>query len=180
MQATPDVTNDRISAGPALSCAACPVSMKMPVPMTAPTPRAVSWTGPSTRRRRSSPCISSSSCFSGLVAKRWLAIVRGLYPADCRYLVEVFAHACTRIAGAQQVGDDCHRRRAGAKHVLRAVERDAADGDNIHAPRSRPRGRLCHKRQTDRVVSGVLRAGAEHRSDGDVVDRLLQRGVELL
>ena len=42
----PATTNDSISAGPVVSCAATPVRTKMPVPMIAPTPRLVSWTGP--------------------------------------------------------------------------------------------------------------------------------------
>ncbi len=46
------MTKESISAGPALSWAATPVSTKMPVPMMAPTPRAESCTGPSTRRSR--------------------------------------------------------------------------------------------------------------------------------
>jgi len=37
--------------------------------MIAPTPRLVSWTGPSTRRKRCSPAISSSSNLSGFLAK---------------------------------------------------------------------------------------------------------------
>ncbi len=42
MQARPDATKESMSAGPVLSWAATPVRTKMPVPMTAPTPRAVS------------------------------------------------------------------------------------------------------------------------------------------
>ncbi len=41
--------------GPALSCAAWPVSTKMPVPMMAPIPRLVRCSGPRARRRRCSP-----------------------------------------------------------------------------------------------------------------------------
>ncbi len=70
MQAMPAVTNDSISAGPVLSCAATPVRTKIPVPMMAPTPRLVSDTGPRTRRSRCSPAISSRSILRGLVAKR--------------------------------------------------------------------------------------------------------------
>ncbi len=40
MQAMPATTNESISAGPVLSCAATPVRTKMPVPMMAPTPSA--------------------------------------------------------------------------------------------------------------------------------------------
>ena len=65
-------TKESISAGPALSWAAMPVSTKMPVPMMAPMPRLVSCTGPSTRRRRFSPFISSSSSSSGFLAKSGL------------------------------------------------------------------------------------------------------------
>src|SRR5881296_2165692 len=74
MQAILETTNDSISAGPVLSCAATPVSTKMPVPMIAPTPRLVSDTGPSTRRSRCSPAISSSRSFRGLVAKSGLPL----------------------------------------------------------------------------------------------------------
>src|SRR5580765_1664068 len=74
MQAIPDITNDSISAGPVLSCAATPVRTKMPVPMMAPIPIAVRETGPSTRRRRCSPAISSRSSLSGFFANSWLAM----------------------------------------------------------------------------------------------------------
>src|SRR5574341_255810 len=73
MQAIPDTTKESISAGPVRSWAATPVSTKMPVPMMAPMPRLESCTGPSTRRRRFSPFISSSSSDNGLRAKSWLA-----------------------------------------------------------------------------------------------------------
>ena len=49
---TPAATNDSIRAGPVRSCAAIPVSTKIPVPMIAPTPRLVSWTGPRILRSR--------------------------------------------------------------------------------------------------------------------------------
>src|SRR6185503_8102879 len=75
MQASPATTSDNMSAGPVLSWAATPVSTKMPVPMTAPTPSAESWTGPSTRRRRFSPFISSYSIDIGLRAKNWLLAI---------------------------------------------------------------------------------------------------------
>ena len=72
MQAIPATTNESISAGPALSCAASPVRTKIPVPMIAPTPRLVRPTGPSTRRRRFSPFISSRSMLRGFLANSWL------------------------------------------------------------------------------------------------------------
>src|SRR5947207_8201375 len=75
MQASPDTTKDSIRAGPVRSWAACPVSTKMPVPITAPTPMAVSCTGPRTRRRRFSPFISSYSIDMGLRAKSWLLAI---------------------------------------------------------------------------------------------------------
>src|SRR5215470_3980400 len=68
------MTNESVSAGPALSCAAIPVSTKMPVPMMQPTPKLVSSIGPSTRRSRFSPDISSSSSDNGLVAKRYFIV----------------------------------------------------------------------------------------------------------
>ena len=69
MQVIPATTYESISAGPAMSCAASPVATKMPAPMIAPTPRLVSVTGPSTRRSRFSPFISSRSSSSGFLAK---------------------------------------------------------------------------------------------------------------
>src|SRR5436309_6049435 len=74
----PATTKERIRPGPALSCAASPVSTKMPAPMMAPTPRAVRLTGPSTRRSRCSPSISASRTATGLTAKSWL---RSFIPA---------------------------------------------------------------------------------------------------
>ena len=73
MQAMPAATKDSMSAGPALSWAAWPVSTKMPVPMIAPTPRLVSCTGPRTRRRRFSPFASSRSMARGFRANKELA-----------------------------------------------------------------------------------------------------------
>ena len=49
----------------------------MPAPMTAPTPRLVSCTGPSTRRSRFSPLSSSSSMAQGLASEE--RIRHGLY-----------------------------------------------------------------------------------------------------
>src|SRR5712691_2125234 len=89
MQARPDTTKETIRAGPVRSWAAWPVKTKIPVPMTAPTPRAESWTGPSTRRRRFSPFISSYSIESGLRAKSWLVaidppiVIQSLQPSRC-------------------------------------------------------------------------------------------------
>src|SRR6266850_7279123 len=82
MQAMPDITNDSIRAGPVVSWAALPVRTKMPVPMMAPTPRLVSWTGPRTRRNRFSPFISSMRRLRGFVANSLFAIQRhpGLGP----------------------------------------------------------------------------------------------------
>src|SRR6185503_16309518 len=74
MQAMPANTNDSISAGPVLSCAATPVRTKIPVPMIAPTPRLVSATGPRTRRSRCSPAISFIRVSYDLVANSLLAM----------------------------------------------------------------------------------------------------------
>ena len=52
----PAITNDIVSAGPARVADATPVKTKMPVPMMAPMPIAVSAHGPSDRL---SPCVSS-------------------------------------------------------------------------------------------------------------------------
>src|SRR5262245_29347573 len=60
-----------MSAGPAVECAASPVATKIPAPMTAPMPSAVSVTGPSARRSRWSPAISSSSTCNDFLAKSW-------------------------------------------------------------------------------------------------------------
>jgi hypothetical protein len=48
MHATPASTNDRITAGPA-SATPTPTTMKMPVPMIAPTPSAVRSSAPTDR-----------------------------------------------------------------------------------------------------------------------------------
>src|SRR5436190_13933842 len=60
--------------GPATSLAAAPVATKMPAPMMAPTPRAVSVTGPRTRLRRLSPSASASRARRDLRANSWLLI----------------------------------------------------------------------------------------------------------
>src|SRR6266571_2869074 len=68
----PATVYDSISAGPPTLCAAAPVATKMPAPMMAPMPRLVSWIGPSTRRRRCSPFISSSRISRGFLVNRLL------------------------------------------------------------------------------------------------------------
>src|SRR5438045_3525034 len=75
MQVTPAATYETIKAGPAVLLAASPVATKMPAPITAPTPRLVSVTGPSTRRRRCSPAISSSRTCRDFLAKSCLKLI---------------------------------------------------------------------------------------------------------
>src|SRR5262245_28464184 len=58
-----------MSAGPAVTTP-FPMRTKMPVPMMAPTPRAVSWIGPSTRLSRFSPLASSRMSDRGFRANR--------------------------------------------------------------------------------------------------------------
>src|SRR5579862_8794774 len=82
MQVMPETTKESMRAGPVRSCAATPVSTKMPVPMIAPTPKAESWTGPRMRRRRLSLRSSSSSIACGFLWKSWLGI--GLFYARTR------------------------------------------------------------------------------------------------
>src|SRR5262245_49421428 len=69
----------------------------MPVPMMAPTPMAVSPTGPSTRRRRFSPFTSSRTIPSGVVAKSWFPI-HDLSPRGFRRNDEVRSAAPRRVA----------------------------------------------------------------------------------
>src|SRR3954453_807228 len=52
----PASTNDRITAGPATGTA-CVSTMKMPVPIVAPTPNSVSWNNP--MERLSSPRVEA-------------------------------------------------------------------------------------------------------------------------
>src|SRR5579872_5218483 len=82
MQVMPETTKESIRAGPVRSCAATPVSTKMPVPMMAPTPKLESWTGPRMRRSRFSLRSSSSSMACGFVWNSWLGI--GLFYARRR------------------------------------------------------------------------------------------------
>ena len=67
---------ETIRAGPAVLRAASPVATKMPAPMTAPMPKAVSVTGPSARFSRLSLSMSASSVFSDLVANSWRRDIR--------------------------------------------------------------------------------------------------------
>jgi hypothetical protein len=92
MQAKPATTKESISAGPVLSWAATPVRTKMPVPMTAPTPRAESWTGPRQRRKRLSLCISSYNIDIGLRAKSWLRAIIASLRTSGRTSVSAAAH----------------------------------------------------------------------------------------
>src|SRR4051812_13031536 len=90
------MTKLSINAGPDLSCAAIPVRTKMPVPMMHPTPRLVSATGPSTRRRRCSPFISSRSTSSDLVRNSWFAIVPDSPPEWAPSLYPLRFHTNTK------------------------------------------------------------------------------------
>src|SRR5581483_2814567 len=82
MHVMPAVMYDTINAGPATDRAAAPVATKMPAPITAPMPRLVSVMGPSTRRRRCSPAISSSRTFRLFFANSWLGmrVLRSIPP----------------------------------------------------------------------------------------------------
>nr|WP_254807326.1 hypothetical protein [Xanthomonas campestris] len=68
-------TNDSTIAGPAWSAAAWPVITKMPPPITAPMPRAVSPQGPSARCRPSPSAASWLAC-GCLVAQSCLNMER--------------------------------------------------------------------------------------------------------
>src|SRR5438128_8085002 len=76
----PDKTNDNIRPGPA-RLAPNPDITKIPAPITAPTPSAVSWKAPKVRFRLCSPdsLASANSDVSVLVANRF-AIVCSLRP----------------------------------------------------------------------------------------------------
>src|ERR1044072_9976835 len=94
--------------------------MKIPVPMIAPTPRAVSCAGPRILRRRFSPFISSSSKLSGFVANKLLAIQLNLqidrftFDLFTLRLQRVFrqTHPSVRLTSAKQ-----------SKQVFRSEER---------------------------------------------------------
>src|SRR6185295_11672213 len=129
MQASPATTKDNMRAGPVLSWAATPVSTKMPVPMTAPTPSAESWTGPSTRRRRFSPFISSYNIHIGLRVKSGLLAIESP-------LLEVLDRRHQAGQGSLGVSEE-HRRLgiveqlvldAGESRVHAALEHDDAVG----------------------------------------------------
>src|SRR6187402_2968294 len=64
---------DRMIAGPAWSAAATPVMTKMPPPMTAPIPSAVSPQGPRVRRR-AGPWASSCSAWGAFLASNCLSM----------------------------------------------------------------------------------------------------------
>src|SRR5262245_9610351 len=74
-------------AAPASSRAARPVITKMPAPMTAPTPSAVSATGPSTRRSRRSSSISARSVSSDFLANHCFHQIIGVPPNNRPYRV---------------------------------------------------------------------------------------------
>src|SRR5262249_39677386 len=73
-------TNDSMIAGPAWLAAAWPVMTKMPPPITAPMPRAVSPQGPRWRRRLR-PLASSWAACGCLVAHSCLNMCGGLVEA---------------------------------------------------------------------------------------------------
>jgi hypothetical protein len=80
MHARPAATKESTSAGPVRSWAAWPVRTKMPVPMTAPTPRLVSCSGPRQRRSLFSPLASSRSMARGLRAKSGFSKLEPSFP----------------------------------------------------------------------------------------------------
>src|SRR4029453_9647608 len=113
MQVIPATAYEPISGGPATLRAAAPVATKIPAPMIAPTPRLVSWIGPSTRRSRFSPAISSSNWASDFLANNWLCIstldsrlsalsCAGLYLASLAQPGQVGADTAFRVAAREQ------------------------------------------------------------------------------
>src|SRR5438045_2400601 len=99
MQVTPANMYETMRAGPAVLFAASPVATKMPAPMTAPMPRAVSVTGPRMRRKRCSPAISSSRTWSDFFAKSWFNGASLFVP---RRRVRDFPRKRSRNAGTGQ------------------------------------------------------------------------------
>src|SRR3954454_4972309 len=69
VQATAASTKDRMTAGPAVT-APSPITTKMPVPMIAPTPIAVSPTGPTERLSPASPWVSETRSDASRVDQR--------------------------------------------------------------------------------------------------------------
>src|SRR5437868_1661319 len=118
--------------------------MKMPVPMIAPTPREVSWTGPRIRRSRFSPAISPRRWLSDLVANSWFfmrsqaKVYRAtLSVAESHKSLEIGAHASFGISSAQEIGDHGDAGRSGADHLRRAVERHSSNRDDREVQRVR-------------------------------------------
>src|SRR5256712_11426080 len=123
-----------MSPGPALSCAASPVSTKMPAPIMAPTPRAVRLTGPSTRRSRFSPSISARSTATGLTAKSWLrSFIPALPPGRSLAATPI----CARL----------YRLRPGRVESAAALERsgDVPRVGRLEPQRHRPPAPAAHR-----------------------------------
>src|SRR5438128_10765436 len=146
--------------GPALSCAASPVSTKMPAPMMAPTPREVSATGPRTRRSRCSPASSASSTSTGLTAKSWL---RGLIatppPPSFDSRVTGLAPACNAkraldvcgVAGLEEAGQlarpPVRDRSPVEPHDRHDLDRRGGEEELGRAAQARHRNRLLADRR---------------------------------
>src|SRR5207245_1394698 len=168
-QPIPATTKERMRPGPALSCAASPVSTKMPAPMMAPTPRAVRLTGPSTRRSRFSPSISASSTSTGLTAKSWLRRFIPAPPPGRSLAATPPAHA---RPGPARERDHQRARHAGedAGGAWRGDERAALDQEEVRAGRLRDLAARGHVQ----ALGGPAARGDETAGDGARVADQLQ------
>src|SRR3954470_18428733 len=138
----PENTNESAIAGPALAPAASPVSTKIPVPMITPTPKTVSWIGPSSLRSWcSDSSVSAMDCSMVFVRNRFML------------------HLCSSGPGQFQHGPEPTSPTSSPAHVQRK-------------PRASPAGTrdVAGHRGGCRHVEGVDAAG--HRDHRPHVGRL--------
>ena len=96
------------------------------------------------------------------------------------YRLRTRQNAATRASGSPPVSRSpmTATLEAPAAMTWGAVSQcDASDCDNGKG--SREARRLCHVLETDGLITGVLRRGSKHRTDGDVRDRLPHRCFDL-
>jgi len=94
-----------------------------------------------------------------------------------RQSLEEGLRSAARIVTAEEIADHGNRRCAGVDHRSGVVEGDATDRDDRDPVRQPHRG--TDELQTNSRVTSILAAGAEHRSDGHISNRLENRALDL-
>src|SRR5215218_9050829 len=160
----PAITNDQITAGPATGTA-CDSTMKMPVPIVAPTPNSVSWNSPIVRA--SSPFsvsahVSSAMTLTGLV-RRICSRSDGFAPPRTAVIAPPRVDACpSSDVAREQVRPGLATHHRPGPPVGREHDRDAEGPVVVVRHREAVRARRRHGEQVADARHGEADAVDEH------------------